>query len=106
MSEHSQITVKNETHVRCALTKELSIFISIFAFIFVENWAMSFGVARRARSVGLSSGVFTGLLSCQILQRLASRVLAEEKVDPPEHPWSRSGWLAAYDHARYTPHPT
>lgn len=57
---------------------------------------------RVAHLVGLASGATVAFFAGDIIKLLPIRVAAEECVDPPKYPWSHSGWLSSYDHARYT----
>jgi uncharacterized membrane protein YagU involved in acid resistance len=54
-----------------------------------------------AHLVGIASGAVAGFTSFDFLRRFPSRVLAEESVEPPKYPWSHSGLMSAYDHARW-----
>lgn len=55
---------------------------------------------RLAHLVGLTSGATFAYFGIDLLKQLPTRVVAEECVDPPKYPWSHSGWLSSYDHAR------
>jgi hypothetical protein len=69
-------------------------------YIFFINLPMSRPFAFHL--LGLSSSGIGSYLAFELLQKdFLPKVLADEKVKPPQYPWSHNGWFSAYDHARY-----
>lgn len=50
---------------------------------------------------GISSGILVGYTGIELLKNFPVKVYAEEAVEPVKFPWSHSGLLSSYDHARY-----